>query len=610
MKLKTDSIKITIHTVKHIMRFVWTKKYGKTLFCIKYLYALIGAVLSNIYIVIPGLLINELTRLPDIDIRKTVILLIAVLAFPPAQQLLSLFFEKIISDVGMKLDIAITQEYFNHISKMDYETLENPDVQLMQERAEGTLNNATSIIDKTSGLISAVISLIIVSSIISTLNPLIIVLICFIIFINSIMTKRANKKSFELRKDLDKVYRFQSFYPFALLNLDYAKEIRVFHLKDYLIKKYTDSVEESNNIQKKDMKNGRKLSAFTIFTSAIQQIAVYSFCVFSVLAKGLAVGTMTIYLTATSQFSSALNRVFQSLLTFSYDSMAVQEMIDFFNIPLKQYQTGDKTPVFTKDSVIEFRNVSFKYPDKDRYVIKNLNLVIRGDEKLCVVGVNGAGKSTFLKLLIRLYFPTEGEILLDGVNIMEYDYEKYMRLFAPVFQDFAIYSMTLKENIVLADAFDEKLLEKVGKNSGINVLAEKETKGYDVRVDRDKEEDSLTLSGGEGQRMAIARACYHGGEIFLLDEPTAALDPMAEYEIYTQFNNMITDKCAVLITHRLSAVQLADKVAVFDSGNIAEYGTHKELYAKGGIYTEMFDKQARFYRDDPDSEVGEYAAAG
>ena len=114
------------------------------------------------------------------------------------------------------------------------------------------------------------------------------------------------------------------------------------------------------------MKNGRKLSAFTIFTSAIQQIAVYSFCVFSVLAKGLAVGTMTIYLTATSQFSSALNRVFQSLLTFSYNSMAVQEMIDFFNIPLKQYQTGDKTPVFTKDSVIEFRNVSFKYPGKDR----------------------------------------------------------------------------------------------------------------------------------------------------------------------------------------------------------------------------------------------------
>ncbi len=144
-------------------------------------------------------------------------------------------------------------------------------------------------------------------------------------------------------------------------------------------------------------------------------------------------------------------------------------------------------------------------------------------------------------------------------------------------------------------------------NSGIDVLAKKTSKGYDVRLDRDKEEDSIQLSGGESQRMAISRACYHGGDIFILDEPTAALDPMAEYEIYTQFTNMITDKCAVLITHRLSAVQLADRVAVFDDGHVAEYGTHSELYAKGGIYTEMFDKQAKFYRDEPcENAEGDY----
>ena len=129
-------------------------------------------------------------------------------------------------------------------------------------------------------------------------------------------------------------------------------------------------------------------------------------------------------------------------------------MIDFFNIPQKQHETGSRMPVFTKDSVIEFRHVYFRYPGNERYVIEDLNLVIRGDEKLCIVGVNGSGKSTFIKLLIRLYFPEKGEILLNGINIMEYDYEKYMRIFAPVFQDFAVYSMTLKQNIVLADAFD------------------------------------------------------------------------------------------------------------------------------------------------------------
>lgn len=157
----------------------------------------------------------------------------------------------------------------------------------------------------------------------------------------------------------------------------------------------------------------------------------------------------------------------------------------------------------------------------------------------------------------------------------------------------------------MADKYNKARLDKVCKDSGIESLVEKLPKGYDTQVDKWIDEEGFEPSGGENQRIAIARACYHGGDIFLLDEPTAALDPMAEYEIYNQFNNMITDKCAILITHRLSAVQLADKVAVFDDGHVAEYGTHAKLYAKGGIYTEMFDKQARFYRDKPSESDGD-----
>ncbi len=596
MKSKLKSVGDIIHSVKYVMGFIWNRKYGKSLFIVKYIYAFISAVLSNVYIIIPGLLINALMDISNL--KKILFFLVLVLVFPVVQQLLSLLFDKRIGDIHMKLELVLSQEYYNHIADMDYETLENPEIQMMQELAEQTLNDAASVVDKTSGLLSAVVSLAAITSIISTLNPLIIVLICVIIFVNSWMTKRMNAKSFALGKKLDREFRFQAFYPYALTCLEYAKEIRVFHLKSYLIGLFSDSVEKSNAIVKERRKDGRHLSLFTVITAMIQQIAVYSFCVFNVVARGLSIGTMTIYLSATGQFASALNSVFQSFLTFSYDSLAIREMIDFFNIPQKQHETGSRTPVFTKDSVIEFRHVYFRYPGNERYVIEDLNLVIRGDEKLCIVGVNGSGKSTFIKLLIRLYFPEKGEILLNGINIMEYDYKKYMRIFAPVFQDFAVYSMTLKQNIVLADAFDGERLKKVCRNSGIDQLAEKQPKGYDVRVDRGKEEDSIQLSGGEGQRMAISRACYHGGEVFLLDEPTAALDPMAEYEIYTQFNNMITDKCAVLITHRLSAVQLADKVAVFDSGHVVEYGTHAELYANGGIYTEMFDKQAQFYRDE------------
>ena len=198
----------------------------------------------------------------------------------------------------------------------------------------------------------------------------------------------------------------------------------------------------------------------------------------------------------------------------------------------------------------------------------------------------------------------KGEILLNGTNINEYDYTEYQRLFAPVFQDYVRYYFSLGTNIVLASQFDKDKLDKICQECGLTDLVNKLPKGYDTQVDKFIDEEGFEPSGGEDQRIAIARACYKGGEIYLLDEPTAAIDPMAEYEIYTQFNNMTKNKCAILITHRLSTVQLADKVAVFDNGSVVEYGTHKELYEKGGMYTEMFDKQAQFYRDDPNDAAG------
>jgi ABC-type multidrug transport system fused ATPase/permease subunit len=224
-----------------------------------------------------------------------------------------------------------------------------------------------------------------------------------------------------------------------------------------------------------------------------------------------------------------------------------------------------------------------------------MSITIRADEKLCIIGANGSGKSTFIKLLTRLYMPAEGEILLNGVNIYEYDYIKYQRLFAPVFQDFSRFVLSLKDNIVLTSEYNRERLEGIGAQSGLLPLIEKLPKGYDTQVSKQIDNEGFEPSGGEGQRIAIARAVYHGASIYLLDEPTAALDPLAEHAIYTQFNEMITDKTAVLITHRLSAVQLADKVAVFDKGALIEYGTHKQLYDNGGIYTEMYKKQAEFF---------------
>ena len=382
----------------------------------------------------------------------------------------------------------------------------------------------------------------------------------------------------------------------------YGKEFRLFDLSQYLVDKYVKLKKEANKIEINQYKKSNKVGIISAVTSCIQQIGLYAIFIFQVFTGHFPVGDMTIGLSSAGQFSGKLKSVFDSYLELYNRSMYVEEMNHFFKIPNKNSSVGGIKPQFNNDSTIEFINVCFKYPGSQSYAIKNLNLKIEANERLCIVGQNGSGKSTFIKLLTRLYVPCSGEIKLNGVNIEEYDYCLYQKLFAPVFQDFVEYEFSAKENIILNMPEDDNKLTSIIKQTGLDNLFKKLPDGYETQVGKYIDSEGFEPSGGESQRMAIARALYRDSRIYLLDEPTAALDPKAEYEIYNQFNQMITEKCAVIITHRLSAVKLADKVAVFENGSVVEYGTHKELYEKGGIYTEMFDKQAQFYRDEKSSD--------
>ncbi len=227
--------------------------------------------------------------------------------------------------------------------------------------------------------------------------------------------------------------------------------------------------------------------------------------------------------------------------------------------------------------------------------VKHLNITL-SNGVYGLLGANGAGKTTFIKLLCRLYDPTEGEILVDGRNIMEYDYKEYVGQFAPVFQDFKIFGFSIGENIVF-DNMDQVRLKEILKLTGLDGMTQKLPKGVDTPVFKMFEEDGIEPSGGEQQKMAIARALYKNASVIILDEPTAALDPMAEYEIYKQFHSLVGDKTAFYISHRLSSCRFCDKIAVFSEGGIAEYGSHEELVnISGGIYAKMFEAQAQYYK--------------
>lgn len=245
---------------------------------------------------------------------------------------------------------------------------------------------------------------------------------------------------------------------------------------------------------------------------------------------------------------------------------------------------------------IEFRNVSFSYPGSEVRVLHDVSLKLRSGEKLSVVGLNGAGKTTFIKLLCRLYDVDSGEILLDGVDIREYDYDEYMKLFSVVFQDFKLLAFSAADNIFLGTEEESERLDTLFKKVGIDEKIKSLPYGADTMMFKTFDKEGVELSGGEQQKLAIARALYKDSPVVILDEPTAALDPVAEYEIYRQFNDLVSGKTAVYISHRLSSCKFCEHIAVFSEGTVKEYGTHDELVRKsGGIYAEMFKAQAQYY---------------
>lgn len=551
--------------------------------------------------IFPGLIINEL--LADRRITYLVVYVLVLALVPLIKEIVQTFSNRRVMSLEQSLSRRLMSEFYLYILRMDYETLENPDLQEEQERARSTYTCSIGIVDQVIALFAAIINIFIYSFVIVRYQFSIIFLVFVIVFINYLVKRTVQEKMFVERKELDKYDRKIFTITYMFDQQSYGKEFRVFDLSKYLVDKFVNLRKERDAIEISQHKKYSKVSIINAILSCIQLLGLYFIFLFSIFKKNILVGDLSIGLAASFQLSGKLKNTVNAYLSLCERSMYIDEMNAFFNRSNRICSAGAYTPLFDDNSEIEFKDVSFKYPGSSSYALRHLNLKIKANEKLCIVGQNGGGKSTFIKLLTRLYVPCEGEITLNGRNINDYDYALYQKLFAPVFQDFVEYEFSAEENIILNAPEDTDRLQGVIRKTGLNGLFEKLPKGVHTQVGKYIDPEGFEPSGGESQRMAIARALYRGGKIFLLDEPTAALDPLQEYEIYTQFSQMIEKKCAILITHRLSAVQLADRVAVFDNGHVAEYGTHAELYAKGGIYTEMFDKQAQFYRDNPSEQT-------
>lgn len=485
-----------------------------------------------------------------------------------------------------------------HTMTMDYEHTENPEALNQLNRAKEGISwysgGVVGILDEVYKIVMNAVVFAGVITVILVKCPLLVPLQILALIIITIFNGRNNAISIESFKKLAKSNRIFGYVLYQLADFTYGKDIRLYDSADMMGKKAEWFSKEQCDIWKDQSRRQRKNSWVMDNVNSLRDGISYFYIGTLAIKHKISIGDFSMCVAAASSLYWSLAGIVAGVQQITQKCNYAYQFLKFLDYPAAMEKGSRK--VSGEKHIIEFSHVSFKYPRSENFVLRDVNLTIASGEHLAVVGLNGAGKTTFIKLLCRLYDVTEGEIRIDGINIKEYEEEEYRKLFAVVFQDFQLFAFSLKENIVLAGKEEEAQVERVLQLAGLYEDAKKLDKGLDTMLYKSFDEHGTELSGGQKQKTAISRALYRNAPIVILDEPTAALDPVAEYEIYKQFHSLVGGKTAIYISHRLSSCKFCDHIAVFAQDTIMEYGSHEELVSmESGIYAKMFAAQAQYY---------------
>ncbi|EHK2335188.1 ABC transporter ATP-binding protein [Clostridium perfringens] len=588
-----------LSNLKYIMGYAWSQ--DKVLFAQCGVYTILASIAPFIGIFLPKFLIDEL-----LGQRRIEIILMTLIGF----FLLSSVVNYSIAWLRCAYSPRVTKirtDYITMISdkimKMDFKNTEDPEVlNKIKSVMNAVMSNNTGVegvYHTLLGLFGRLTAFVGYISIVLFLSPWILLFLIINVLISYALTMRVKKYEYSQKekaadKDRRTFYVFDTMYDFA-----YGKDIRIYDLKNILIDKFKkfrgERIDISNDVQEKQL----KVKIVDVILLVIRECVVYGYLIYNVLFTGMGIGDFTMYFSTINGFGDWMKGILDDLANIKAQNMYLDDMREFLEIKSENKEKTRDIPIDSSYE-IEFKNVSFKYPKTDKYIYKNLSLKIKKGQRLAIVGINGAGKTTFVKLLCRLYEPTSGEILINGVNIKDFSKEEYYKILSVVFQDIKTFAFTVAENVSLENLEDvdrEKVLhciEKAGVGEKINSLQ----KGIDTSLLKILDGEGVELSGGENQKLALARALYKNGKIVILDEPTSALDAVAEYNIYKGFDELIGDKTAIYISHRLASTKFCDVIAFFENGEIVEYGTHEELLKKNGKYSDMFNIQAQYYKEE------------
>ena len=566
-------------------------------------------ILSAIGLYMPTVILREL------EVSSDFAWIVAVICgFVMAQMIFSLVQHAVKKNIDISEHLILMEmdaKLYERLYDSDYFLDLDPDYKIKQDRAYGvTQNNHTAgvhFVSYFADIVVHILSFALFGTVVAGLSPILLVVLILGCIVDFRMGIWLNRKNWSIRDEKNRINKKMNYISYTVSrDLSYGKDIRLFGFAGYLQELIEKLSEKWFANQEKSEKYSLTAAVVSLLVVLVRDGIAYAFLIMQAAAGEIDAAQFLLYFTAVSSLSGFIMGILGTWTKMQNGALGVSDFREYFDEKDKLNRGKGIALPKGKPLSIEFRDVSFRYPSGEKQILDHVSFKIEAGEKIALVGTNGAGKTTLTKMMCGLLVPDEGEVLIDGHSAYEYNRDELYTLFSLIPQDYHFLPMTIAENIALPDydageEIDNEKLTRCITESGLDEKIKSLPLGWNTPLNRQVYKDAIELSGGEQQKLLLARAMYRDAEIMILDEPTAALDPIAEDAMYRKYNS-IKGVTSIFISHRLASTRFCDRIFFLDGAVIAEEGTHDELMTKGGKYREIFDVQAKYYKEDVNDE--------
>lgn len=591
-------MKKILYTQIYMVEKMWN--ISKILFFTTILNAIISGIIPTVSVYLSKLFVDQLTAK---NFKLTIIYIFIIIGINVFQFLFGLLISKINQNSYAKIKRTMDCELFEKVACLDMKLFDITENKTLYAEAKGAVQNnrCSKILDSFFSILSSIITLSTLTIVLSSVQPIVFVVIIAVIILQTVNTIWQRREQYSNWKMDAKTNREIVYCMGLIADRGCACEMKMEALSSWIINKYKSAINKSDKLWKKNNKDGYKHAIISNILNNIEELFLYLFLAVQMVFFNMSYANFTMFFSSIRSFSQNISAIVSTVIDIGENVIYIKSFKEFIalknNIAV-EHENDIHLDNYQPES-IKISDLSFKYPESEQYVLHNVNLTLKCNRMYVIVGVNGAGKTTFINLLCRIYDPSSGSIFLDQTDIRRYNYKEYRNMFGVVFQDYKTYGYSIAENIAL-NRYDnseecrkkvDSAIEMVGMTDKINHLP----KGIDTTIGKEFDEEGIYLSGGEIQKIALAKALFKDSKILILDEPTSALDAFAEDDLIRTFQSATRGKTVFYISHRLSVAKYADKVIFIDGNTVSGFDTHEQLIKNNRRYAEMYEAQAKHY---------------